>query len=141
MLGLFVAGGGVAVALESVARHVRLFGAGLAQDDTVFGAVLLLLVAFGAAAFGWIAARPSARRLSFPLLLGASAVAAFASLSVINGINDTRGFDRFLRRWRLDTSFHGTLGADALISAACFIVPAFALGASLRGSVWERSLM
>src|SRR4249919_1659307 len=33
MIGLFVAGGSVAVALESIARHVRNFGSGLAQDD------------------------------------------------------------------------------------------------------------
>jgi tetratricopeptide (TPR) repeat protein len=140
MIGLVVAGGGVAIALESIARHVRLFGAGLSQDDSVFGAAFLLLTALGAASFGWIATKKSVRRLSFPFLLAATAAACFLALRLVDRIADAKGLAPFMRRWGLDSSQHGTLGWDALVGGAAFVVPAFVLGTALVAARGKRSL-
>lgn len=140
MFGLFLAGGGAAIALESVARHVRLFGAGLAQDDTVFGLALLVFVAFGAAAFGWIVGSRALRRLSFPVLLAGSAAACFASLAFIDVIADGRGMRPFLERWHMRDSDFATLRWDALIGSASFVAPALLLGAALAGARGKRSV-
>jgi tetratricopeptide (TPR) repeat protein len=134
MLGLCAAGAGVAVALESVARHVRLFGSGLAQDDSVSASVLLAFVLLGAIACGWIASTQRLRSLSFPTGLAATATACFLSLHTIGRIGTAQGLTKFLPTYGLDTASHGMLSYDALIAAACFALPALLLGATLRGA-------
>ena len=134
MLGSCAAGAGVAVAFESIARHVRLFGASLAQDDSMTAIVLLAGVAIGAAALGWLARSGRLRDLAFPTGLAAAATSCFVSLQIIGAIDSTRGLDRFLRWYGLDSSLHGTLLYDALVAASCFVLPAFVLGAALRGA-------
>jgi len=133
-IGLFVAGGGAAIVLEVVARHVRLFGGGLAQDDSVFAGVFALLVALGGVCFGWIANLKPLERWAFPWLVAAAAATTYWSLATLAGIAQTREFGLFLARYGLDTSWHGTLAVDALVAGAVFVVPAFLLGLALRGA-------
>jgi hypothetical protein len=133
MLGIAVAAGGVAISLECIARHVRLFGAGLAQDDSVFGTVLLIGIVVGCAAFGWVARATQTRSLAVPIALAGAAGGGYAALRVITSAATNRGLDLYLRSYGLDTSLHGTLVYDALISASCFVVPALFLGAALAG--------
>ncbi len=140
MLGLFVAGGGLAIAIESIARYVREFGSGLAQDDTIFGVAFLAFVALGTAAFGWLASTARTRRLSFPVLCAASAAACFASLSFIETVADPVGLKTFLDRWGVRPIDHGTLAFDLMLGAAAFVLPALLLGASLAGARGRRSL-
>lgn len=143
--GLMIAGVGVAIGLEAVARHVRLLGLGLAQDDTVFGVVFLALVAFGAAAFGWITSARSTRRLSFPVALAATSAACFASMAFLDVVADGRGLRPMLDRWHLRVSDVGTLPWDALFGAASFVAPALLLGAGLAGArgrgSWSSALL
>jgi tetratricopeptide (TPR) repeat protein len=134
MIGLCAAGAGVAVGLESLARHVRLFGGGLPEDDSVSAIVLLLGLVVGALAGGWICAAPRLRALSFPAGLAATSAACFVSLHTLNGITSTRGLSQYLQAYGLDTSSHGMLAYDALIAASCFLLPAVLLGAALRGA-------
>lgn len=134
VIGLFVAGGGAALVLEVVARHVRLFGGGLAQDDSVFAGVFVLLVALGGVCFGWIANLKPLERWALPWLVAAAAAATYWSLSTLGEIAQIREFGLFLARYGLDPSWHGTLAVDALVAGAVFVVPAFLLGLALRGA-------
>ncbi len=133
MIGIAIAAAGVAISVEASARHVRLFGAGLAQDDSLFGTVLLLGIVIGSAAFGWVARAPKSRGLAVPIALSAAAAGGYAALRVITSAATTRGLDQYLRAYGLDTSLHGTLVYDALMSASCFVVPALFIGAALAG--------
>ncbi len=63
--------------------------------------------------------------------LAAAASACFVSLRVVSRLSVDRALSGYLRRFGLDTSLHGMLGYDVLISAACFIAPALLLGAAL----------
>ena len=134
MLGLAGAGAGAAIALEGVARHVRLLGGTLSQDDSVFAVVLLLLVATGGLTFGWLSASRSLRELSLPTGLAASAAATLVSFVVIERLAFEQSYTRYLRSFGLDSSLRGTLAYDALISAACFVAPGLILGAALLGA-------
>jgi len=133
-LGLMTGGIGAAIALEGVARHVRLFQGGLAQDDTVSALACLALLLLGAAAFGWIAASRPLRGLSLPIALAASASAGFLSLAVVARIGVPEGYKPYLDRFGLDGALRGTLAYDALIAGSCFVVPALLLGAGLHGA-------
>lgn len=133
-VGLLLAGAGLALSLESIARHVRLFGDGLAQDDTVIGTVFLLLLAFGAAAFGWIVCARATRRLSFPVCLAASASACVLSVMFLDTVADGRGLRPFLERWHVAVADLGTPAWDGLFAAAAFVAPALLLGAGLAGA-------
>ncbi|MDZ4771884.1 MAG: hypothetical protein SGI72_01990 [Planctomycetota bacterium] len=132
--GLWIAGAGVAIGIEAIARHLRLFGAGLAQDDSVFGAVFLAFLAFGAAAFGWMVSARSMRRLSFPVALAAASAACFASLSFVDVVADGKGLRPLIERWNMRPVEFGTLPWDVLLAAAAFIAPALFVGAGLAGA-------
>lgn len=134
LIGLCAAGAGVAVALESVARHVRLFGGGMAQDDSVSAIVLLSCLAIGALVCGWISASNRLRSISFPVGLAATATGCFVALSTLGGITTTRGLSQYLQAYGLDASSQAMLAYDALIAASCFVLPAVLLGATLRGA-------
>jgi hypothetical protein len=134
MIGLCAAGAGAALALESIARHVRLFGGGLAQDDSVTAVVLLACMLLGAAAGGWIAASERLRSLALPVGLAAAATGCFLSLHTIDRIGSAQGLARYLQRFGLDTSSQATLAYDALIAGSCFVLPGFLMGATLRGT-------
>ncbi|MBL8862438.1 MAG: tetratricopeptide repeat protein [Planctomycetes bacterium] len=133
-LGLFLAGGGAAVVLEIVARHLRLLGGGLTQDDSAFGAVFVGLVALGGVCFGWLARITVVERFALPWLVAAVAAAGFGSLATLRGVAQIREFALFLKRYGLDASWHGTLQADALLAGAALVAPAFLLGVALRAA-------
>jgi len=133
-IGLFLVGGGAALVLEVVARHVRLLGGGLAQDDSVFASVFAVLVALGGVCFGWIANLKPLERWALPWLVAAAAAATYWSLSTLAGIAQIREFSLFLARYGLDPSWHATLPVDALIAGAVFVVPAFLVGLALRAA-------
>lgn len=134
VVGLFIAGAGTAMAVEGVSRHVELFGAGLVVDDSVFASVFLVLVAFGALAFGRFLRSMEgdrARGRVVPIALALGAAGALAGLFVLQGYASVQSFDRFVRRFGLDTSLHGMLPLDALVSASAFVLSGFAIGTAL----------
>lgn len=139
-IGLFVAGGGAAVVLEVVARHLRLLGGGLAQDDSAFATTFAALVALGALCFGWIGNLRRLERWSAPWLVAATAAAGYWSLGTIANLAQGVEFGRFLSRYGLDASWHATLAADALIAGAVLVLPAFLLGLALRSARGAGSL-
>lgn len=134
LLGLAGASAGAAMACEGVARHVRLFGGTLSQDDSVSAGVFLLLLAAGGVTFGWLNAARSLRGISLPLGLAAGASATFVSLVVIQRLAVPRPFTAYLKSFGLDTSQRGMLAYDALIAAACFVAPVLLLGTALLGA-------
>ncbi|MFN0243767.1 MAG: tetratricopeptide repeat protein [Planctomycetota bacterium] len=134
MFGLAICGGGVALVLEGVARHLRLFGAGLAQDDSLFALVLVAWIAIGALSFGWLAASTRPGGIALPVCLALAAAGGYASFRVVTSIATSRGLDTYIRRFNLDTSLHGMWKYDALLAASCFVVPALLIGAALSGS-------
>ncbi|MFN0007143.1 MAG: tetratricopeptide repeat protein [Planctomycetota bacterium] len=131
LIGLAGAGVGAAIACEGVARHVRLLGGALSQDDSVFACVFLLLLLAGGVAFGWLGSARILRGISLPLGLASCAAGAFVSLVVIERLAVARLFANYLRSFGLDTSLRGMLAYDALVGAACFVVPGLLLGAAL----------
>ncbi len=132
MLGFLIAGAGLAIGLELVARHLRLHGGQLAADDSVFGSVLLALFLVGAAAFGWIARLPRWRRYAPGVLLSAAGAALFVSLHSLTALTGSSGLRAYVHSFGLDLAQHGTPAYDALLAASFFVAPAFAIGAALR---------
>ncbi|HEV8112554.1 MAG TPA: hypothetical protein VGR31_07240 [Planctomycetota bacterium] len=134
MIGIAVAAAGAAIALDGVAREVRIFGAGLAQDDSLSVVVWIALATAGLLSFGWIAGARVLRGISLPIALAGCACACRVSLAVIARLVEPRGLGAYLKHFGLDASRHGTLAYDALISAAILVVPALVLGAGLAGA-------
>lgn len=134
LIGLAGAGAGAAMACEGVARHVRLFGGTLSQDDSVFAGVFLVLLVAGGITLGWLSSARRLRGISLPLGLAACASATFVSLVVLRRLAVARSFTDYLKSFGLDTSQRGMLAYDALIAAACFVVPALLLGAAVLGA-------
>ncbi|HJO27263.1 MAG: hypothetical protein CMK00_00930 [Planctomycetes bacterium] len=135
LAALLITGLGCALALEGLSRHLSLMGAGLGLDRTLFGGVFLLITAFGSVAFGgFLLGLPLARYrqgLVCAVLALTSATTLFG-FQTLDGLRSMRGLDRFLRRFGLDTSLHGTLPYDTLVAAAVLVLPALFLGASLH---------
>jgi hypothetical protein len=134
MLGLAAAAAGAAIALEGVARHVRLYGAGLAQDDTVFAASGLVLLTLAAAALGWITRKKALRGFALPIALAACAAACLLSLGLVARLATTPQLAAYLKHFHLDTSLHGTISYDAVIAGGAFIAPALLLGGGLAAA-------
>ena len=132
MLGLALAGAGLAAGLELIARHLRLHGTQLPADDSVFGSVLLALLCVGSAAFGWIARLRVWRRYSPGVLLAAAGALLFVSLHSLSAVTQYAGLREYVHGFGLDSARRGTPAYDALLAAAFFIAPAFAIGAALR---------
>ena len=140
MLGLALAGAGLAAGLEILARHARLHGTQLAADDAVFGGVLLALLCVGALAFGWLA-RLGRWRLQAPALLLAGAGAAlFLGLRSLRAVTDNAGLREYVHAFGLDLSRHGTPLYDALLAASFFVAPAFLIGAALDAASGRKRL-
>jgi tetratricopeptide (TPR) repeat protein len=131
-LGWLVAGAGAAVALEAVARPLRLLGGAGAVDAQVFAGVFLALLAAGAVCFAGLVPerlRPAACALA---LVG-GALACAESLRPLQEWSSRTGLDAFFRdpRWQLDLSHRARLSGEALMGLRTWILPAFALGAAL----------
>jgi hypothetical protein len=140
--GIAIAGFGAAWALYAVARPTLLLGGGLPQDDSVFASVFLLLVAFGATAFGkWFATGERAR-YALPMLLALTCAACFEPLIALSKFSERAGFESFLRSWpwSLDMLSVGMLSGDSLVGARVFVLPAFVLGAALACARTPRTL-
>ncbi|TDJ74857.1 MAG: hypothetical protein E2O39_04465 [Planctomycetota bacterium] len=145
--GLVISGAGVAIALEAIARHVRLLGAGTDLDDTVFGGVLLLGATFGGVAFGRFLRgmeRDRARVGAASTCLALSAALSLVGISILAGIGSVRGLDSYLKtrlgQFELDTSLRGTWGYDTAVSAPAFVLSAFALGTAIYCARRRREL-
>lgn len=133
LIGLFVTGAGAALSIEGVARHVRPFGAGLAQDDTAFGLAFLLAATLGAVAFGWIARAKALRNLSTPLALAGAAVVGAFVLQLVAELVSVTTLERWVRGFGSSLADHGSLSFDLLVGAALFGAPALLVGAALAG--------
>lgn len=131
-LGWLLAGAGVSIVLEGVARPLRLLGGARAADELCFAAVFGLLFAGGAVAFGGLFARER-RPAACGVALALGALACVESLRPLELWSSREGLDGFLRdpRWDLDLSHVGRLSGDALLGLRVWILPAFALGAGL----------
>lgn len=127
-VALVLAGAGLALLCEALARPLRQLGGGLSADDSVFATVFLGLASFGAVAFGRLFQSDRARDMGRTSLLVLAFGAALIGLNVLGDISSVRGLDRFVRRFGLDLSLHGTLRYDAILAAPVFVVPAFLLG-------------
>jgi Flp pilus assembly protein TadD len=66
------------------------------------------------------------------LMLAAAALALYGSLSMQMRTATLLPLREYLSSFGLDLSQHGTLPYDALLAASVFVLPAFALGTSLR---------
>ena len=134
-LGLGLGGAGAAIALESVARSLRLLGSGTPHDDTVFALSLLACMAIGGVAFGpMFAGAPKLPGLAVGLGLGA--LACFYSAHFLGEFSTRTELDAFLRSppWKLDLAYVGRLQGDALIGARVLLLGGFVLGAILWGT-------
>lgn len=150
LAGWLLGGAGMALGLELLARQLRLHGQQLGDNDTSFALVLVLLLGVGGSAFAWLGERsqqdpstgqPSGQgsnqgsglRAGVPMLaLAAGALALYGSLSMQLRTASTLPLREYLSSFGLDLSQHGTLPYDALLAASVFVLPAFALGTSLR---------
>jgi hypothetical protein len=153
-LGLVLVGLGGALALETLARELRLFGLGLRADDALDGTVFLALVALAAAAFGPLLLRLGAERTRTVAGLGLSAGACLAGLLFLGQLSPD-GLFGYLQRAELlmgpvraldarlggrlglatlpalDGASIGTLWTGGVLAAAALVAPAFVLGATL----------
>jgi hypothetical protein len=136
VLGCVAAGAGAALSLEGLARHVRRLALDTPGDDAVFAACLALCLALGGVAFGRVLApqgEPPPRRAGarLGLALIASALCVHIGMAATRGLVTPRGLRAFVRRFGSDLSLSGTLGFDALVGGALFLVPAFGVGAAV----------
>ena len=134
MLGLAVAGGGAALSIEAIARHVRNFEGGLARDDAVTACVAFLLLALGALVLGGVARARPARLLGMPIGLAAAAAACLFAERVAKHLNDPNALGAFLRRLGLEPASHGTLAFDAAIAGALLAAPVLLAGGALTAA-------
>ena len=155
--GLFAAGAGVAIALETLAHEVRLFGLGLPEDDSWHAIVVLLLSLFGALSFGPFLRRKQVERPAFAYGLPLVAASTVMGLWFLAG-RDRDGLFKYLRRMdvfmeygrkfdravpadlalqdipTLDGTSIGTWWIMGILVAAAWILPAFALGTAIGGT-------
>lgn len=153
-VGLVLVGLGAALALETLAHEVRLFTLGTAPEEALVGAVFLGATALGALAFGPLCARlghEGARTAGGIALAGAASLAGLLFLSTLT----PDGLHAYLRRMDalsgplraldghlggvlalarmppLDGTSIGLFWATVLLSGASFVLPGFALGATV----------
>jgi tetratricopeptide (TPR) repeat protein len=155
--GLFLAGAGVAIALEGLAHEVRLFGLGLPEDDSLHATVFLVLTLLGALAFGPFLQRTRIERPAFAYGLPLVAASALSGIWFL-AARDREGLFLYLRRMdifveyarNLDRALPGKLGIESiptldgtaigtwwiggLLAAAAWVLPAFVLGATVGGT-------
>ncbi len=149
-LGFVLLGAGGAIAVENLARHVRLLGLGLPESDSVMGSVLLLAFLLGAGAIGYPLLRRGWERVlaSGGVLLAVGAT--LLGLRYLTNLANEKLLDVLERPLVFDlTSIGigghnvtqmGMLGPTLVFSAACFAAPGFLLGAGLVGARHPRRL-
>jgi len=124
-----IIGAGLALSLEGIFRHLRLLSAGTSADDSVFPCVFAALILIGAACFRGIANSTTSRTLC----LAGGTLGAWLSLRVLTTLSFSRGLDRYLHWFGLDTSLRGMLAYDALLAGVVFVLPALLIGAGFAG--------
>jgi hypothetical protein len=129
--GLFLAGLGVALALEATARPLRLLGGARPEDDTLFALTLLACISIGAMAFGPLLVHGERSAGLLSAGLAAAAASCMFALAFLGDLSTRGGLDAYVRLFGIDLSLQGTLPYDLLIGARTFVVPGFVLGAAL----------
>ena len=135
---LALAGAGLALGFEGLARLVRRLGPGLVADDAVLTAVLSALLALGALGLGRALpggrageARP-ARSLE-GIALGLAGAALVASLAALVSQSSPQGLRASLARFGLDPADCGSARVDGVLGLVAFVLPALFAGAALHG--------
>jgi|GEM_PF-709834 len=131
--GIAVCGAGLAILCEGLARHLRLLGEGLPEDDGVFGAVFLGLATFGSLSFARLFTTRGPALFARATLAAASGLAAWGAFEVLENLSSQRGLEGFLRQFEgigleLDTSMHGMWRYDAVVAAPVLVACAFVCG-------------
>jgi hypothetical protein len=135
--GLLLAGAGAALALESVARGLRLYGTSSSFEEAVVAVALLALLGAGALAFG----RPFAgARALAPLGLVGGALACFFSQRFLAQLGEPDALSGYARRYGLDLSQIGSAQFGFLLASSACVLPGFALGAGLAGAAKRQAL-
>lgn len=135
--GLLIAAAGAALALESVARGLRLYGTGSSYEESVAAVALLALLGAGALAFG----RPFAgARALAPLGLAFGALACFFSHRFLAQLGEPGALSGYARRYGLDLAHVGSVQFAFLLASSACVLPAFALGAGLAGAAKRQAL-
>lgn len=127
---LILAGTGLGLGFEGLARHVRRLGAGLAADDAVFTATLSVILMIGALCLGPRPARRGARSIA-GVLLPICGAALLAGLVALRGMVTGPGLRSQLGRFGLDAADYGQPLVDLAVAGSVFSLPAVLAGAVL----------
>ncbi len=133
MIGLAVAGAGVALSIEAIARHLRIFEGGLARDDSLSGTLALAFLALGAAIAGKRAGAKLLRGLSSPIAFAAAAAVCFVPEFFGRRIAAQQGLTSWLHGIGMQPSSNGTLLYDLLLSSVLLGLPLLLAGGAFAG--------
>jgi hypothetical protein len=139
LVGSALGAAGAVIALEVLARHVRLLGLATPSDDTVGASMLLATSAFGAFAFGGLVCAPGRARAGLAAALAAAAALALVGYEYLQHFEDPALLQAFLKRYGLTGAAIGTAGANGAIAGTAFIASAFALGSGVCGARERRT--
>jgi len=135
---LALAGAGLALGFEGLARTARRFGPGLVADDAVLTAVFAALLALGALGLGRALpggrageARPARPSEGFALAL--SGASFLASLAALGAQGTPQGLRAALARFGLHPADCGSARVDGVLGLVAFVLPALFAGAALHG--------
>ncbi|MFT7485073.1 MAG: hypothetical protein ACI9F9_000919 [Candidatus Paceibacteria bacterium] len=139
LTGIAICGAGMALILEGLARPLRLMGAGLHTDDSLFGTIFFGFAIFGAFAFGRPFLQSKQRLLAFGICSAMSGLGAWAGLRVLANLSTRVGLDIYLHgisarlgetfsSLELDFSQHGMLEYDSFLAAPVLVTSAFFFG-------------
>lgn len=129
--GLAIAGAGLALVLEGLARHLRLLGPGLPAEDGLLAGVLLALAVFGGAAFGRLVPDGPPAALGRAAFLGAAGLGGILGLAVLRRLATPGPLHDYVDSFGLDLSRAGMADFTALVGAAVLVGSAMSLGAAL----------
>ena len=129
-VGWALAGIGAAIALETLAHQVRLFGIGVPEDDTVIGSVFLLTVLVGALCFGRLFARPGWERAVAAIGVAAACAATLHGMGFLARLK-MDPLDMHLKGFGMDSSSIGQWNATAVLAGGAFVAAGFVLGTAL----------
>lgn len=133
-LALFVAGAGLALALQPLAYHLQHLGMASEAEASVRGVVFATLLALGAAAFGPPLARGRAAPAALAGGLAVAAALALLGATLLQGLAEQRALDSYLRRFGVDFTMIGTLRPTLLLAGVLYVAPGLCAGAALAGA-------
>ena len=138
--GLAIAGAGLALVCEGLARHLRLLGPGLPAEDGLAASVFVGLVLLGVVSFGRLVPAGGAAALGRAAFIAFGGLGGLIGLGVLRGLATPGSLFDYLARFGLDTSHAGMADMHALVSGAVLVAAALAVGAML-GSLDARRQM